>query len=195
MKIFNDIYANTDKFIENTNISFLYSGDLVSRDDIKKMMVEPSNEDMFFCYSYNDSLDFSQLTKTPKKKTTKKAKNKSIISIKNLNTKLLEKNFKKVKMEVSDLGFKTNINFYEGKNILFYIQYKDKIDIYKDNFYKITLEKAPYSLSKIQYNILPKKITRFDYFREQLKSTVSKVFNTISRMADLTKQEVDTDEM
>ena len=72
LKIFNDIYANTDKFIENTNISFLYSGDLVSRDDIKKMMVEPSNEDMFFCYSYNDSLDFSQLTKAPRKTTTKK---------------------------------------------------------------------------------------------------------------------------
>lgn len=115
-----------------------------------------SNTDiMYFCYS-----------------ETKPKKNK-------------EENINKVKMLKTDIGMQVDILLEHIGPFYFSFEYGDKIDNNRGNWYKVKVEEMPLALFVLKQQALPQKISKFDYFKDQIKARLTQAFEAISKLKDI----------
>ena len=94
-------------------------------------------------------------------------------------------NITKVQMIKSDLGFQTDLLLDQLGNMYFYFETDDKKDNNRGHSYKIEVEEMPLALLVLKQQTLPQKISRFDYFKDHIKETISRAFDTFSKIRNL----------
>lgn len=114
-----------------------------------------NDEALFFCYSQTK----------PKKNQTQ--------------------SINKVEMTKTDIGSQLNFNLEHLGGLYFSFELGDQRDNNRGHWYKIDVEEMPVALFVLKQQSLPQKLSRFDYIKDQIKSTLSRAFDTFSKLRNI----------
>ncbi len=96
-----------------------------------------------------------------------------------------EEDIVKIEMNKSDFNAQTEISVNQLGTMYFFIEVNGKRDNNRGHYYKINVEEMPLALAVLKQQALPQKISRLDFFKDQIKTTLTRAFDTISKLTSL----------
>lgn len=92
------------------------------------------------------------------------------------------KSIDRTEMIATDIGFQTELLLDQLGSLYFYFETEDKKDNNHGHNYKIEIEEMPLALLVLKQQALPQKISKFDYFKDQIKETLSRALDSFSKI-------------
>lgn len=93
----------------------------------------------------------------------------------------------KIEMSKTELVMQIDLILENLGKIYFSFESNNKTDNNKGHWYKIEVEEMPLALLELKQQALPQKISKFDYFKEQLKIRITTAFEALSKLKNINR--------
>lgn len=91
----------------------------------------------------------------------------------------------KIKMITTDIGAQVDLLLENLGNMYFSFETDTKKDNNRGHYYRIEVEEMPLALLVLKQQSLPQKISKFDFFKDQIKETFAKALDTFTKLKNL----------